>query len=551
MPAASVAAPRGPPAAPPRSLAGGRAAAGASRRPPARDCAAGSSKGRKRGSGTSFGFSGGELVVERRGGGGGAGGGGNPGRATPPAPRRGGRGSRRARTAPDPRPDPGWRDTELGCEHYGRCSGCTLSEGLGTPETVRRAAEHFAAMGVPFEAEHGEGRGWRARARLAVRAGPGGAADVGLFRRGSHEVLPVPACAAHHPRINAAAEGVRESLAATGCRGYDEGTGEGDLRYLQLTAAAWAAVRPPGGAPAGGTWETAAPGPGVEARPWAAAPGDCSVEVVLVMNGRPGSPGDRARAEALARDVWARLGPSGAGAGGGAPVACSVWVNWQPGRTNTILGPDWTHLHGADLAVADLGGDGPVFFHPGAFMQANPAMAARAVAAMRAEAAGAREVLDLYAGVGALGLSVAPPGAGLTCVEVTPAALAPFARSAARRPGRSAMRVASASERPEEWVAGGWDVAIVDPPRRGLGDAALAALCRAAPPAPGAPPRRLLYLSCGFPALQRDLAALAGGGWAVERARGFVFFPGADHLETLVVLRRGGAGPGPGAAAGG
>lgn len=52
-------------------------------------------------------------------------------------------------------------------------------------------------------------------------------------------------------------------------------------------------------------------------------------------------------------------------------------------------------------------------------------------------------------------------------------------------------------------------------------------------------PSRLVYLSCGFRALQHDLRALLGGGWSLRSATAFLFFPGTDALETLVLLTRG------------
>lgn len=106
------------------------------------------------------------------------------------------------------------------------------------------------------------------------------------------------------------------------------------------------------------------------------------------------------------------------------------------------------------------------------------------------------------------------------------------------------------------------DVLIVDPPRKGLGQSLLTALTRAAPN-PGAvlaagitttddasavsvseqraaPPllSRLVYLSCGFRALQGDLAVLLAGGWRLRSATAHIFFPGTNSLETLVLLTR-------------
>ena len=52
-------------------------------------------------------------------------------------------------------------------------------------------------------------------------------------------------------------------------------------------------------------------------------------------------------------------------------------------------------------------------------------------------------------------------------------------------------------------------------------------------------PSRLVNLSCGYQALERDAAALVVGGWRVASAEAFTFFPGTDSLETLAVFERG------------
>ena len=49
---------------------------------------------------------------------------------------------------------------------------------------------------------------------------------------------------------------------------------------------------------------------------------------------------------------------------------------------------------------------------------------------------------------------------------------------------------------------------------------------------------RIAYLSCSPGSLARDLRALAGSGFRVERALPFDFFPGTDHVETLALLER-------------
>ena len=51
--------------------------------------------------------------------------------------------------------------------------------------------------------------------------------------------------------------------------------------------------------------------------------------------------------------------------------------------------------------------------------------------------------------------------------------------------------------------------------------------------------QRLVYVSCGWKALQRDTMVLvSSGGWRVAHAEAIQFFPGTDSMETLCVFDR-------------
>lgn len=93
--------------------------------------------------------------------------------------------------------------------------------------------------------------------------------------------------------------------------------------------------------------------------------------------------------------------------------------------------------------------------------------------------------------------------------------------------------VAAAGSDPARWCQGA-EVVVLDPPRKGLEPELLHWLC--SPAAGDAGVSRLLYLSCGWPALKRDAAELlASGHWRLRHAECFLFFPGSDHIETLTV----------------
>jgi 23S rRNA (uracil1939-C5)-methyltransferase len=90
------------------------------------------------------------------------------------------------------------------------------------------------------------------------------------------------------------------------------------------------------------------------------------------------------------------------------------------------------------------------------------------------------------------------------------------------------LRGAAKGERADAIVP---DLIIVDPPRAGLGAETTEFLARI-----GAP--QLVYVSCDPATLARDLRALVGAGYAIERITLADLFPQTFHLETVVRLRR-------------
>lgn len=75
------------------------------------------------------------------------------------------------------------------------------------------------------------------------------------------------------------------------------------------------------------------------------------------------------------------------------------------------------------------------------------------------------------------------------------------------------------------------EVAVVDPPRRGLGADGVAALL-------GAGPERLAYVSCDPASLARDLRLLANAGFLLDRVTPVDMFPQTHHVEAVALLNR-------------
>jgi 23S rRNA (uracil1939-C5)-methyltransferase len=140
-------------------------------------------------------------------------------------------------------------------------------------------------------------------------------------------------------------------------------------------------------------------------------------------------------------------------------------------------------------------------------------------------------VLDLYAGVGLFGLSIAARGTDdVTLVEGDPISGADLDENA--RPFAQRVRVERRSV--ESFLLRGGparppSAVVIDPPRTGVSKEAMAALVRLRAP-------RLVYVSCDVATLARDSRVLLDAGYLLTEITGIDLFPGTAHVETIAVF---------------
>jgi 23S rRNA (uracil1939-C5)-methyltransferase len=163
--------------------------------------------------------------------------------------------------------------------------------------------------------------------------------------------------------------------------------------------------------------------------------------------------------------------------------------------------------------------------HPGAFFQVDPRQAGALHALVRELVGDARRVLDLYAGVGAYGLMLAPGRERVLLVEEVPEA-AEAARAVA--PPNVAVTAAKVQDVAFE---GEWDAAVMNPARRSSDPATLATLARLVD--------RAVVVSCSPETLARDLDCLAAHGLRATQLVPVDLFPQTPEVETVVALQRG------------
>ena len=456
--------------------------------------------------------------------------------------------SRSIRRASLPRPP--HRDTKnpdvLQCPHFPACSGCTIADQhtLFSPPIFQEAQSFFGSLPKcgppsppPPTLQVGSIHHWRHRARLAVRNDKHGNFSIGLFRQNTHDIIDiVPNCVVHHPLLNTATLMVKNVAKDMGIQAYDERTGKGQLRYIQLTVAV--------GNPSYNTE-------------------NLQIQLTLVWNAD--SLDSSVGLSEFASHLWKRSMEYNNDKDA---LLCAIYANFQSSPTNTILGSETVLLHGNDHTAwypLHLKLHPPldkkqtplhIAFDPGSFLQSNPDGLSAVVEEMVTRwVPSGSHIIDLYAGVGTLGIAIAATVdiASLKAVEIVPSSEHSFWTSwrhlTSHKLIRNAMRVDyivdKAGSDPKRWFncgSSGSDrstVLLVDPPRKGLEPSLLQFLCETSNV--DYLPNRIIYLSCGFPALQRDLLALlspAQSLWTLRTAKAYLFFPGTNHIETLVVLDR-------------
>ena len=133
--------------------------------------------------------------------------------------------------------------------------------------------------------------------------------------------------------------------------------------------------------------------------------------------------------------------------------------------------------------------------------------------------------LDLYAGVGTIGLTIA--GSNITLVEINADAVREMQRNITELGRTDARAVLAPSEQALDHITGK-EIVIVDPPRAGLHTDVIATLLQQLPP-------RIIYLSCNPVTQARDVALLQQS-YRIIHHRGYNFFPRTPHIEHLVIL---------------
>jgi 23S rRNA (uracil1939-C5)-methyltransferase len=325
---------------------------------------------------------------------------------------------------------------------------------------------------------------YRNSAKLIV-AGKHSEPFLGIYRRASHDVFDLEECPIHHPLINRVMDTVRRGISKLKVPVYNPRSKMGLLRYLVVRVSEF----------------------------------EQKAMVVLVT-------ADKGYNEIhhLSKYIREAL-----------PEIEVVASNINNSEGNVIFGQKDSFLTKKQYLTEQIG-DIYLQISPRSFFQVNSSGARLIYEKVRQWVSPDRTttVLDLYCGIGGIGLFLAGQAKKVIGIEVVEEAVAD-ARKNARLNGFNNCRfeAGDAAELLEELAGESEQVAavVLNPPRKGCDEAVLQRVA-------GLSPRTIVYVSCSPNSLARDLAVLNRLGYVCREIQPVDMFPQTVHVENVARLEK-------------
>lgn len=383
------------------------------------------------------------------------------------------------------------------CPVAGPCGGCSLrhldyaAELRAKQESVLDAFRRIGGLEVPVLdiLPSPEVDRYRNKVQFPVGVDKNGVPCIGFYAGRTHRIVPCPDCKLQPSVLNEIGNALCAFFARQGIRPYDEQSGKGLVRHIFLRRGAHS--------------------------------GQIMVCLVCTRAKLP-------HAEQLCTALREQF-----------PAISTILLNVNAKNTNVILGSENHILYGPGYIEDTLCGV-PVRLGPLSFYQVNTLAAERlyGVAAQYAQLTPDDTLLDLYCGMGTIGLSMAGQCRELIGVEIVPEAIESAKANAARMgkavAAKSRFFCADAGQAATQLAAEGLhpDIVMLDPPRKGCDEATLSAVVRMAP-------RRVVYVSCNPATAARDAAWLEQNGYHAEKVQPVDLFPRTKHCECVIALSKG------------
>lgn len=213
----------------------------------------------------------------------------------------------------------------------------------------------------------------------------------------------------------------------------------------------------------------------------------------------------------------------------------SVAVNINKEKTNVILGKETSIIWGEKYIRDSLLGKN-FLISPNSFYQVNHNQCEKLYAKAKAFAGltGTETVLDLYCGVGTIGLTMAENVKQLVGIEIIPQAIENAKENAKINHITNAQFICADAPKGAEILKKQGvnpDIIILDPPRKGCEKSLFDTIEQLSP-------KKIVYVSCDSATLARDLAILKEKGYEVKKVSAVDMFPRTPHVECVTLIEK-------------
>ena len=364
--------------------------------------------------------------------------------------------------------------TALSCPLFPSCSGCSKMGDTTEIEEKTVLANWANEKKIPFLLRSHTPYGYRIRTKLPCRRVKN-KIELGLFKRGTHDLVPMPRCPLHTDAINQMIGPLKELFERHRIIPYSEDDQLGELRSVQITDN---------------------------------RKGDLQIALSFFEVRRD--------LRNFYQDLLALRKNT------------SLWINHHTNPTsNTIFSDQWEHIGGErDFWIRFGKEEFP--FHPGSFLQSNPALFEILLSDLREKISPGSKILDLFSGVGVIGSQFADVAKEVVLIESNPLCKEMFDLFQKKSKHVNLLFRTQGAENLTESMS--YDALIVDPPRKGLSKSLKEHLVKS-------PIEKVIYVSCGLQSLQRDVQNLEEMYELVD-LKGYLLFPGTDQIETVAELKR-------------
>ena len=375
------------------------------------------------------------------------------------------------------------------CPHFKTCGGCQYLDMPYEKQLEHKKkevsdllrpfcrVEEIIGMDDPFH--------YRNKVHAVMARDRKGRIISGVYKEGTHTVLPVETCLIENKKADEIIGTIRELLPSFKMKVFDEDTGYGFLRHVLVRTAH--------------------------------ATGEI---MVVLITASPVFPSKNNFVKAL-RKVH--------------PEITTVVQNVNGRDTSMVLGEKEHVLYGPGFIVDVLCGK-KFRISSKSFYQINPVQTEKLynLAIEAAGLTGKETVVDAYCGIGTIGIVAASAAKEVIGVELNRDAVRDAVTNAKANSeknirfynndaGKFMVQMASQNAHA--------DVVFMDPPRSGSTEEFMDAVAILNPD-------RVVYVSCNPETLARDLAYFKKKGYRAEKAWAVDQFPATSHVETVVLLGR-------------